>query len=85
MNKPKLTAVCNSQWHSPHLQSDVAWEKSCSSLACVFVKTKEVNFNHFWNQLYLSPGVPGIRRDENTDISICQLGSDHTWIQNTEK
>lgn len=43
----KLAAVCNSQWHLPHLQSDVAGVKSCSFLARVFVKTKEVNSNHF--------------------------------------
>lgn len=32
---------------------------------------------------YLSPGVPGVRRDENADVGAGELSSNHTWVQRT--
>lgn len=30
---------------------------------------------------YLSPGVPGVGRDENADVGVGELRPDHAWTQ----
>lgn len=93
--KRRCQKIKNKKIHQSGEQLPVTFASSsirCCLRKVVFFtcvcKDKRGQFQSFLKslvQLYLSPGVPGIRRDENTNISICQLGSDHTWIQNTEK